>query len=147
MLEYYAPAETDMSQKEHPEGFDEFNEDARRVLFYCRQAVADFGGMAITPEHLLLGLLQASPDVVGRFLGSPDSIDIVTQQVRAKVSTGRRVPTSVDLPLSAETERVLRKAVDEAGADLSSTVRPEHILLALLEYDDGPAIVSCERTE
>ena len=129
-----------MDQQESLESFDDFNEASRMTLYYARYAVAELGGVVITPEHLFLGLLQANPDVVGRFLGPSASIDVVTQQVKDKTPTGGRVSTEVDLPISREADLVLRKAVDDTQTGPSKVVRPEHILLALLKTNQGPVV-------
>ena len=116
------------------DGFDDFNEASRRVLFYARAAVSESGGAAITPDHLMLGILRGTPDVVRRFLQSSDSsTDAVTQQVLTALGTAVRVDESVEIPISPEAEHVLASAVGRARATTARTVRPEHILLALLE--------------
>jgi ATP-dependent Clp protease ATP-binding subunit ClpA len=130
----------DMAPQKYPESFDDFNEASRITLFYARSAVAELGGVVITPEHLLLGLLQASPEAVVRFLGPSDSIEVITQQVREKAPTGDRVSEGVNIPMSREADLVLRKAVEDTTTGPSKVVRPEHILLALLETNHGPAV-------
>jgi ATP-dependent Clp protease ATP-binding subunit ClpA len=119
-------------------GFDDFDESSLMTLFHARSVVAELGGGAITPEHLLLGLLQASPAAVARFLAPSASIEVVTQQVRDKLPTGVRLLQSVEIPFSRDATLVLDKAIDGTGA--FQTIRPEHILLAVLEKGHGPAV-------
>ena len=53
--------------------FERYTEPARRALFFARQEVSDVGGAAITPEHLLLGVLRQVRGVTARILTTVDA--------------------------------------------------------------------------
>jgi len=120
--------------------FDDFGEAARLVLFYARVAVSESGGVAITPDHLLLGILRGTPDVVTRFLLPSDSVDILAQEVLATMGTTARPHESAEIPISPEAVHVLAEALGRARATTARTVRPEHILLALMETSHTKAV-------
>jgi ATP-dependent Clp protease ATP-binding subunit ClpA len=129
-----------MAQARRLTGFDDFDERSRRVLFHARSAISEFGGAALTPDHLLLGALSGAPDAVGRLLHSSDSIDVLKQDVLATLGTDVRPLKSAEIPISAEAEHVLVTALDKARTTTSKTLRPEHILLALLESSHTKAV-------
>ena len=129
-----------MAQSRRLTGFDDFDEWSRRVLFCARAAVSESGGAALTPDHLLLGILSGAPDAVGRFLHSSDSIDALTQDVLATIGTHVRPLESEEIPITSEAEHALVTALGKARTITSKTARPEHILLALLESSDTKAV-------
>jgi ATP-dependent Clp protease ATP-binding subunit ClpA len=129
-----------MAQARRLTGFDDFGEWSLRVLFYARAAVSESGGAAVAPDHLLLGVLHGAPDIVGRFLRAPNSIDVLTQDVLATMGTHVRPLDSIEIPIAADAEHVLVTALGKARTATSPTVRPEHILLALLESSHTKAV-------
>jgi hypothetical protein len=120
--------------------FDDFSQESRLVLIYARGAVSESGGAALTPDHLLLGILRGAPDVIGHVLRSSDSTDVLAQQVLATMGTHVRIHESVEIPIAPEVEHILVNALGKARATTSKIVRPEHILLALLEISHTKAM-------
>lgn len=141
------PALVAKSQAVRPAGFqmptlvfDRFSDEALQVLWFARQAVSDVGGTALSPDHVLIGLLRSNPQTVGHFLRSPDSSEAIATELSEKVRVSGKPPAeSEDLPLTASTDRVLRRAIEESDALGTKSVRPEHILLALLHESIGRA--------
>jgi ATP-dependent Clp protease ATP-binding subunit ClpA len=129
-----------MAAQTRLDSFDDFNEGSRLVLFYARLAVSESGGSSVTPDHLLLGMLRGTPDVVRRFMNASDSTDVVAQQILAAMDSDARPDKSVEIPISSEAEHVLVIAQGKGRATTSKTVRPEHILLALLETGHTKAV-------
>lgn len=113
--------------------FERYTKRARRVLFWARYEASHIGGLAIETEHLLLGLVRdrkgLTRDVFER---SHVSRTMVRQEIEARVPMRERVSTSVDLPFSTETGRVLRFAADEAERLRHRHLGPEHLLLGIL---------------
>jgi ATP-dependent Clp protease ATP-binding subunit ClpC len=80
----------------------------------------------------LLGLLREDKSLANRFLGAGTSIETIRKQVEGRVTVGEKLPTSVDMPLSAESERVLTIAQEEADRLSHKHIGTEHLLAALL---------------
>jgi len=122
--------------------FERYSERARRVLFFARYELSVLGGETIDPAHLLLGLLRDSKDTDRLFT----SRNIPPAELRVKieqgVARGATLPTSVEIPFAAATERVLHFAAEESDRLLHHTVEPEHLLLALLRENDPVAAAS-----
>jgi ATP-dependent Clp protease ATP-binding subunit ClpC len=73
-----------------------------------------FGSAQIEPEHLLLGLFREDKAIGNRFSTSPRSWESIRKQVEEHTIIREKVPTSVDLPLSDECQRILAYAAEEA---------------------------------
>src|SRR5947209_9894672 len=116
--------------------FERYTERARRCIFHARKLVSEYGSMTIETEHLLLGLLREDPNVIPRFLLSKTNEDI-----RAEVEKGivgkTKIPTSLDIPLSKESARIVRFALEEAELLRHRLVDIDHLLLGIIREEDG----------
>jgi Clp amino terminal domain, pathogenicity island component len=112
--------------------FERYTEKARRVVYFARYEASEFGSSHIETEHLLLGLLRENPALTKRVLPSINSIKIIREEIDKYAFHGGKTPTSVDLPLSNESKRVLAYAAEEAEHLTSKHIGTEHILLGLL---------------
>ena len=113
--------------------FERYTEAARRVVFLARYEAAKCGSPFIETEHLLLGLLHQDRDLALRLLGSEDAIAAVEAQIRSPESP--QASTSVDLPLSHESKRVLAYGAEEAERMKHRHIGTEHLLLGLLREE------------
>lgn len=111
--------------------FERYTEKARRVIFFARYEASQFGSPHIETEHLLLGLLREDKRLQ-HILNLTLTHEEIAQKVEARVPKRRRVSTSVDLPLSNESKRVLAHAADEADRLANRHIGTEHLLLGLL---------------
>jgi ATP-dependent Clp protease ATP-binding subunit ClpC len=109
--------------------FERYTEKARRVIFFARYEAAQFGSPEITTEHLLLGILREAPTFLANWATPTDLIT----EVRATIPTGKKISTSVDLPLSDAAKRVLAYGAEEAGQLGHKLIGSEHLVLGLLE--------------
>ncbi len=88
--------------------FERYTEKARRVIFFARYEASQFGAPDIESEHLLLGILREDKALTNRFLRS--EVASIRDQVESQTTTREKTSTSVDLPLSTESKRVLAYA-------------------------------------
>lgn len=110
--------------------FERYTEKARRIIFFARYEASQFGSPYIETEHLLLGLLREDKGLCRRFhIGSDDSI---RQEVEKYTTPHEKTATSIDLPLSNESKRVLNYAAEEADRLNDKHIGTEHLLLGLL---------------
>jgi ATP-dependent Clp protease ATP-binding subunit ClpC len=112
--------------------FEKYTEKARRVIFFGRYEASQFGGRCIETEHLLLGLLREDKSLTNRFLREPTPVEAIRKQIEACTIAGEKVSTSVDMPLSDESRRVLGHAAEEAERLSHKHIGTEHLLLGLL---------------
>jgi ATP-dependent Clp protease ATP-binding subunit ClpA len=124
--------------------FERFTEKARRVIFLARWEASHYGSPQIESEHLLLGVLRENKEIV-RFLPKVDP-ESIRSQIDAATLVKKTISTTVDLPLSRESARVLKYAAEEADRLKHSHIGTEHLLLGLLrEHDCFAAKLLSER--
>ena len=115
--------------------FERYTEKARRVIFFARYEASQFGSPYIETEHLLLGLLREEHALSNRFLRSQASVESIRKQVEGHTVAREKTSTSVDLPLSNESKRVLAYALEESERLANKHIGTEHLLLGLLREE------------
>ncbi len=113
--------------------FERYTEKARRTIFFARYEASQFGSPYIETEHLLLGLLREDKALTIRILPSHSSAESIRTRIEGVTTIRERVSTSVDLPLSNESKRVLAYAAEEAERLSHKHIGTEHLLLGLLQ--------------
>jgi hypothetical protein len=119
--------------------FERYTEKARRVIFYARYDASQYGSPYIETEHLLLGLLREDHNTAQVLLPNLPSKEQIRQQIESKITQRERISTSVEVPLTKDSKRVLNIAAEEAERFGHRHVGTEHLLLALLEVEEGMA--------
>ena len=117
--------------------FERYTERAKRAIYFARHEASQLGGDAIEPEHLLLGLLRELPAAVAGRLHI--SLERVRSDVQSHVLLRDSVSTSVGIPLSPESKRVLDHAREEADRMNHESVGTEHLLLGVLREPGSAA--------
>ncbi len=117
--------------------FERYTEKARRVIFFARYEASQFGSPYIETEHLLLGLLREDKALTNRFLRSHALVEAIRKEIEERTTLRERTSTSVDLPLSNESKRVLAYAAEEAERLGHKHIGTEHLLLGLLREKDA----------
>lgn len=116
--------------------FERYTEKGRRVIFYGRYEASKHCSSYIETQHLLAAVLREEPQVVKPFLPegtSPETLlaELATIYKNAPVASS----TSVDLPLSMESKRVLAYAAEASESLGDRHIGTEHLLLGLLRDD------------
>ena len=120
--------------------FERYTERARRVLFFARYEASQLGSVSIETEHLLLGLIREGKGLTSRiFARSHLSLENIRKEIEGRTVFREKVSTSVEIPFSAETKRVLNFANEEADRLLHNYVGTEHLLLGLLREERSVA--------
>jgi hypothetical protein len=119
--------------------FERFTETTRRVIFFARYEASEYGSQHIETEHLLLGLLREDFPLMIAMLGSTISVDAIRQEIEKHIQRGERFSVAIEVPLSAESTRVLRFAGEEADRLGQRNVGTEHMLLGLLREKNARA--------
>ncbi|MEO5874967.1 MAG: Clp protease N-terminal domain-containing protein [Streptosporangiaceae bacterium] len=131
------PAPLDPSQ-----GFGRFTDRARNVVVAAQNEAHAAGNDEIRTEHLVLGLL-GDPEGLG-------AASIVAQGVPLealrRTATAALLPAAAQVPalvpFDAPTRKVLELTFREALRLGHDNVGTEHILLALLELEDGTGVLA-----
>jgi ATP-dependent Clp protease ATP-binding subunit ClpC len=120
--------------------FERYTERARRVLFFARYEATQLGSTSIETEHLLLGLIREGKGLTSRiFARSHLSLESIRKEIEGRTVFREKVSTSVDIPFSAETKRVLQYAAEEADRLLHTYIGTEHLLLGILREERSVA--------
>jgi ATP-dependent Clp protease ATP-binding subunit ClpC len=120
--------------------FERYTERARRVIFFARYEASQLGSNSIETEHLLLGLIREGKGLTSRiFSKSHLSMESIRKEIEGRALYRDKVSTSVDIPLSGESKRVLGFAAEEAERMLHNYIGTEHILLGLMREEKSIA--------
>ncbi|MCV7358179.1 Clp protease N-terminal domain-containing protein [Mycolicibacterium fluoranthenivorans] len=117
------------------EGFARFTPRARAAVVAAQDAARDAGNTEITPEHLILGLL-ADEGSLGVAAVKAQGIDAATirDAVQLPPDTGEKLDL---VPFSGPAKKVLELTFREALRLGHNYIGTEHLLLAVLESEDG----------
>jgi ATP-dependent Clp protease ATP-binding subunit ClpC len=117
--------------------FERFSEKARRVIFIARRQASVFGTEKITPELLLLGMLEENVQEVCRLIGcATDACEDLRKKTEESIPRGDPVSLSEDMRVSKELGRVFRYAVQEITGLSLETVQLGHLLIGIL-HEEG----------
>jgi len=117
-------------------GLEKFTQSARRVLSLAHLEAERMQHSAIGSEHILLALIQEDSGVAGRVLRELGvEIDRAREMVLRVAGMGTKKPDRIDL--SPEAQKILDMAIEEANQMDSSYISTEHLLLALVQSEQG----------
>ncbi len=119
--------------------FERYTEKARRVIFFARYEASQYGSSTIASEHILLGLLREDRTIMRRFAGFIQLGPEIRSEIERLIKRGKPFATSVEVPLSDESKRILNFAGEEADRFSHRHIGTEHILLGILRLPDSLA--------
>jgi Clp amino terminal domain, pathogenicity island component len=118
---------------------ERFTERSRQVIVLAQEEARALGHDHLGTEHILLGLLREQEGLGARILGSLDvTVDRVRAQVVQIVGAGEQV-TSGQIPFTPRAAKVLELALREVLSLGNSFIGTEHILLGLIDENEGIA--------
>ena len=114
--------------------FEKYTDKARRVLFFARYEASQFGASTITSAHLLLGLIREAERTTMQMMEQMGvNIQDLKDRIISQASYKKQAAaTTVEIPLSEETKRVLHYALKESMSLNHKYVGVEHVLLGIL---------------
>jgi Clp amino terminal domain, pathogenicity island component len=116
-------------------GFGRFTPRARSAVVAAQNAAHEAGNVEITPDHLLLGLFT-DPQALATLLIKAQGVE--PDMLRAAVTLPERhqdVPQLI--PFNGQAKKILELTFREALRLGHNYIGTEHILLAMLEQEDG----------
>ncbi|MER7133699.1 Clp protease N-terminal domain-containing protein [Streptosporangium saharense] len=124
------------------QGFDRFTDRARNVVVAAHNEAHAAGNAEVLPEHLVLGLLSEPEGLAVKALGkggvSPEAVRQAATAVLPEAAG--EVPDLI--PCDAGSQKVLELTLREALRLGHNYVGTEHLLLALLEFENGQGVLS-----
>jgi hypothetical protein len=122
------------------EGFARFTPRARNIIMATMAEAKAAGNAEIRPEHLVLGLLKEPDGLAAQAIVAQN---VTLAAVREAVVLPDRVDTVPELvPYDGNARKVLELTYREALRLGHNYIGTEHILLALLELEDGDGPLS-----
>lgn len=124
------------------QAFSRYTERARQVVIAAQEESRAAGNDQTRPEHLALGLL-AEPKGIGAraVFAQAVSAEAVREAIEAVLPPAvAEVPELI--PYDASAKKALELTVREALRMGHNYIGTEHILLALLELEDGKGVLS-----
>jgi len=116
---------------------DRWSEAAAQVIFAARFEAGLAGAETIDTEHLLLGLVRVTPELI-RDVGAGMTIETVRAESRRWQTASPPVPTTKDMPVSGDVGLVFG-GVETMAPPERCLFRTEHLLLALAEIKTSHA--------
>jgi hypothetical protein len=124
------------------QGFSRFTDRARKVVVTAQEQARAASNSQITVAHLVLGLV-ADPSALGAraIVSQGVSLDAVRQTATATLPAAAD-PVPALIPFDAHAKKALELTFREALRMNLNHVGTEHILLALLELEDGTGVLA-----
>ncbi|MDH3628479.1 MAG: ATP-dependent Clp protease ATP-binding subunit [Acidobacteriota bacterium] len=120
--------------------FEKLTEKAKRVLFLARYEASQQSAQHIGSEHILLGLLKEPEESIRELFNRANvSIDLLQAELERRGPMREKLSTSVEIPFSDETKKVLEYAEEESERLMHSSIGSEHLLLGLLRMEESTA--------
>ncbi|MFJ5737231.1 Clp protease N-terminal domain-containing protein [Streptomyces microflavus] len=124
------------------QGFGRFTQRARNVVMASHNEAKTAQHAEILPAHLLLGLLAEPESIAARVLVGQG---VSPEALRAAATLA--LPAAADevpelIPYDADSRKILELTFREALRLGHNYVGTEHILLALLEFEDGSGVLN-----
>lgn len=138
----FVPKDPDAEKMDPNAGFNRFTPRARNVVMASQNEATAVGNGEITTAHLVLGLLAEPEGLAAYWIMSQG---VTLDQVREAAAA--TLPPAVDepptlVPYDAPAKKVLELTFREALRLGHNYVGTEHILLALLEHEDGTGVLT-----
>ncbi|MHC5260247.1 Clp protease N-terminal domain-containing protein [Streptomyces sp. UC4497] len=124
------------------EGFNRYTVRARNVVVGAQNEARAANNANITPAHLVLGLLMEPEALAAKAILAQDvSLDTVREAAKAALpDASEDMPALV--PFDADAKKALELTFREALRLGHNYIGTEHILLALLEHENGSGLLT-----
>jgi hypothetical protein len=131
------PVDLDPSQ-----GFSRFTQRARNVVMAAQNEARAAGNATISPAHLVLGLLHEPEAFAAKVIaGQGVSLDTVRATATATLpAPAGDLPELI--PFDAQAQKALELTFRQALRLGHNYIGTEHILLALLDLEDGTGVLA-----
>ena len=122
--------------------FERFTERARQVVVAAQEEARRAGNATVTPGHLVLGLLSQPEGIGARAI---DAQGVPADTVRRTALATLPAPAGdvpALIPFDAQAQKALELTFRVALRLGHNYIGTEHILLALLDLEDGTGVLA-----
>ncbi|APA94364.1 Clp protease N-terminal domain-containing protein [Nocardia seriolae] len=124
-------------------GFARFTPRARHVVMAAQEEARAVGNLETSPEHLVLGLLAEPESLAVKVIEAKGvSTDAVRRVAAAALPAATGDPVPALIPFDAQARKILELTFREALRLGHNYIGTEHLLLALLEVENGTGVLS-----
>ncbi|MEU4827018.1 Clp protease N-terminal domain-containing protein [Actinomadura citrea] len=124
------------------QGFSRYTDRARKVVVASMSEARAAGNAEITPAHLVLALLTEPEALAAKAILAQDVLLDTLRQAAAAALPPDAGEVPELIPFDQDAKKALELTFREALRLGHNYVGTEHILLALLEFEDGEGILS-----
>jgi hypothetical protein len=125
------------------QGFGRFTPRARKVVVVSQSEARNAGNEEITPAHLVLGLLSEPEGLAGQAIVAQGvELEAVREAVTAALPERTTDAMPELIPFDTGAKKVLEMTFREALRLGHNYIGTEHVLLALLEHEDGSGLLT-----
>ncbi|GLZ57821.1 Clp protease N-terminal domain-containing protein [Micromonospora sp. NBRC 107095] len=138
----FVPKATDVAALDPNAGFGKFTPRARNVVVASQEEARASGNAEIGPEHLVLGLLAEPEGLAARVMAGRGATPEAVREAVTAVLPPRAEQVPDLIPYDARGKKALELTFREALRLGHNYIGTEHILLALLEQEDGDGVLT-----
>ncbi|MFE0531463.1 Clp protease N-terminal domain-containing protein [Micromonospora parva] len=138
----FVPKATDAAALDPNAGFGKFTPRARNVVVASQEEARASGNAEIGPEHLVLGLLAEPEGLAARVMAGRGATPEAVREAVTAVLPPRAEQVPDLIPYDARGKKALELTFREALRLGHNYIGTEHILLALLEQEDGDGVLT-----
>ncbi|MCG5459949.1 ATP-dependent Clp protease ATP-binding subunit [Micromonospora sp. PSH03] len=138
----FVPKATEAAALDPNAGFGRFTPRARNVVMASQEEARASGNAEIGPEHLVLGLLAEPEGLAARVMAGRGATPEVVREAVGAVLPPRAEQVPDLIPYDARGKKALELTFREALRLGHNYIGTEHMLLALLEQEDGAGVLT-----
>ncbi|WP_433356616.1 Clp protease N-terminal domain-containing protein [Micromonospora saelicesensis] len=138
----FVPKATEAAALDPNAGFGRFTPRARNVVMASQEEARASGNAEIGPEHLVLGLLAEPEGLAARVMAGRGATAEAVREAVAAVVPARAEQVPDLIPYDARGKKALELTFREALRLGHNYIGTEHMLLALLEQEDGAGVLT-----
>ncbi|MBQ0989143.1 ATP-dependent Clp protease ATP-binding subunit [Micromonospora sp. H61] len=138
----FVPKATEAAALDPNAGFGRFTPRARNVVMASQEEARASGNAEIAPEHLVLGLLAEPEGLAARVMAGRGATPEVVREAVGAVLPPRAEQVPDLIPYDARGKKALELTFREALRLGHNYIGTEHMLLALLEQEDGAGVLT-----
>ncbi|WP_112678764.1 Clp protease N-terminal domain-containing protein [Micromonospora saelicesensis] len=138
----FVPKATEAAALDPNAGFGRFTPRARNVVMASQEEARASGNAEIGPEHLVLGLLAEPEGLAARVMAGRGATAEAVREAVAAVVPARAEQVPDLIPYDARGKKALELTFREALRLGHNYIGTEHMLLALLEQEDGTGVLT-----
>jgi ATP-dependent Clp protease ATP-binding subunit ClpA len=118
------------------EALARYSEKARQVLLSARHEAAESGNSFVDCDHLILGIMAQSAELLSAFLEPSEQTDIA-DRIRKHIKGEEEASSPVETDLTDSVREALRYADQESRRLESDLVEARHILAGVLQQEES----------